>query len=168
MCKRIYTLGMCTHIQSHFKSHSQRLVHIYSTQSTPVTGHTNSMFVGSTAGSSSRIADPLHHLHKKKERSLHTSYNQHSTEKGFWSQWHLTSLVARLPHSRTRTSKLCRCGEPGIFLSREHHQRQKGGRKTLIVGGRAQRLRTGKGAKGFGGEGKCFHSSLAVSSICAI
>ena len=52
-------------------------------------GRTNSMFVGSTAGSRSRIADPLHHLHKKKE-GIELPYITTST----WSaEWSVLQLV---------------------------------------------------------------------------
>ena len=46
------------------------------------------------------------------------------------------SLVPRLPRSGMRTLKLCRRGEPGIFLSREKRQRLRGGREDFIVRGR--------------------------------
>ena len=58
----------------------------------------------------------------------------------------LVSLVPRLPRSGTRTLKLCRRGEPGIFC---HVKSAKDRRKvdaTLIVHGRI-RLRTEKGTK---------------------
>ena len=57
-----------------------------------------------------------------------------------------SSLVPRLPHSGTRTLKLCRRGEPGIFC---HVKSVKDSRKvdaTLIVHGH-MRLRTEKGTK---------------------
>ena len=56
------------------------------------------------------------------------------------------SLVPRLPRSGTRTLKLCRHGEPGIFC---HVKSTKDRRKvdaTLIVRG-CMRLRTEKGTK---------------------
>ena len=40
------------------------------------------------------------------------------------------SLVPRLPHSRTRTLKLCRCGEPGIFSNVRSGKAREGVERT--------------------------------------
>ena len=56
------------------------------------------------------------------------------------------SLVPRLPHSGTRTLKLCRRGEPGIFSHVRSGKDRREVDATLIVHGR-MRLRTEKGTK---------------------
>ena len=56
------------------------------------------------------------------------------------------SLVPRLPRSGTRTLKLCRRGEPGIFCHVKSAKDRREVDATLIVRGR-MRLRTEKGTK---------------------
>ena len=56
------------------------------------------------------------------------------------------SLVPRLPRSGTRTLKLCRRGEPGIFCHVKSAKDRRQVDATLIVRGR-MRLRTEKGTK---------------------
>ena len=58
----------------------------------------------------------------------------------------LDSLVPRLPCSGTRTLKLCRRGEPGIFCHVKSAKDRREVDATLIVRGR-MRLRTEKGTK---------------------
>ena len=57
-----------------------------------------------------------------------------------------SSLVPRLPRSGTRTLKLCRRGEPGIFFHVKSAKDRREVDATLIVCGR-MRLRTEKGTK---------------------
>ena len=58
----------------------------------------------------------------------------------------LASLVPRLPRSGTRTLKLCRRGEPGIFCHVKSAKDRREVDATLIVRGR-MRLRTEQGTK---------------------
>ena len=75
----------------------------------------------------------------------------------------MSSLVPRLPHSGTRTLKLCRCGEPGFFSHvRNGKDRREELDATLIVRG-CMSLRTEKGTKV---EGNLLHvSSYWASNI---
>ena len=58
----------------------------------------------------------------------------------------LASLIPRLPCSGTQTLKLCRCGDPSIFLTWEALKDRRKVDATLIVRG-CMRLRTEKGTK---------------------
>ena len=64
----------------------------------------------------------------------------------FFSESPHYTLVPRLPCSETRTLKLCRRGEPGIFCHMKSAKDRREVDATLIVRGR-MRLRTEKGTK---------------------
>ena len=49
----------------------------------------------------------------------------------------IPSLISRIPHSGAQTLKLCRCGEPGSFLTWAPSKEERG-RKILIVSGHIQ------------------------------
>ena len=80
----------------------------------------------------------------------------------FKGRVHATSLVPRFPRSRTRTLKLYRHGEPGIFCHvKSAKGREEVERTSLCVG--VRKLRTGKRPKV---AGNLVHiSSYRASSI---